>query len=416
MRAVYLWDADYPWDVRAEKVCAALSDAGHRVHLAARNRARRPLREARPEAAVHRMPPLPLVGEGMDALLSFPAFFNPRWIAHLARTVDEARAEVVVARDLPLAPTALWVARRRGIPVVLDMAENYPAMLRQTWDAGRARPWDLLARNPRLAAAVERAVVPRVDRVVTVVRESAERVVALGADPARVAVVSNTPPRARALRRVHRPAARHGSVALVYLGLMEVHRGVGELLEAVKLLREGGMSVRLRLVGEGRDLPLFRARAAALGLPPEEAEFLGHLPHAEALEVVAAAEAGVVPHRADASWNSTIPNKLFDYMAAGLPVVTSDAVPAARVVAGAGAGRVFRSGDPVSLAAAVASLAASETRARLGEAGRRAILREHHWERDSAVLVKTVEDAVRDAAGAIPRRANTTPPAAPTAR
>ncbi|MFL5537800.1 MAG: glycosyltransferase [Longimicrobiaceae bacterium] len=397
MRIAYLWDADYPWDVRAEKVCAALTAAGHRVHLAARNRARLPLLERRPEATVHRMPPLPGVGARLDGLLSVPAFFNPRGLRHLAATVDAARAEVVVVRDLPLAPAALRVAGARGLPVVLDMAENYPAMLRQSWDAGRARPFDVLARNPRLAAAVERAVLPRMDRVLVVVRESGERVRALGVDPARIAVVSNTPPRARAARRRARRAEPGAPLELVYLGLMEVHRGVGELLEAVALLRSRGVAVRLRLVGDGRDLPLFRARAEALGLEDDSVEWMGRLPHAEALRAVAGADAGVVPHRADGSWNTTIPNKLFDYMAAGLPVVSSDAVPAARVLGETGAGVVFRSGSASAIADAVAAVAGdAPLRARMGEAGRRAVLREHHWERDAARLV----DAVEGAAGA----------------
>ncbi|HET7230254.1 MAG TPA: glycosyltransferase, partial [Longimicrobium sp.] len=391
MRIVYLWDADYPWDVRAEKVCAALSAAGHHVHLAARNRARLAPRERRPEATVHRMPPLAGVGARMDALLSFPAFFNPRWLRHLARVADHARAEAIVVRDLPLAPTALRVGGARGVPVVLDMAENYPAMLRETWDAGRARPLDLLARNPRLAAMVERAVLPRMDRVLVVVEESAERVKVLGVDPARVTVVGNTPPRARARDPRPRKAEPGAPLELVYLGLMEIHRGVGDLLDAVALLRRRSFPVRLRMVGDGRDLPLFRARAEGLGLGADAVEWLGRVPHADALRMVAGADVGVVPHRADDSWNSTIPNKLFDYMAAGLPVASSDAAPAARVVRETGAGVVFSSGAPPALADAVAALADPALRARMGEAGRRAVLREYNWERDTARLLAAVE-------------------------
>jgi hypothetical protein len=57
MRIVYLWDADYPWDVRTEKVCAALTAAGHEVRIAARNRGWRDEAERRPEGTVHRMRP-----------------------------------------------------------------------------------------------------------------------------------------------------------------------------------------------------------------------------------------------------------------------------------------------------------------------------------------------------------------------
>ena len=56
LKIVYLWDADYPWDVRTQKVCSALSDAGHEVHIVARNRAWSPARQQLPEGTVHRMP------------------------------------------------------------------------------------------------------------------------------------------------------------------------------------------------------------------------------------------------------------------------------------------------------------------------------------------------------------------------
>ena len=39
-RVLYLWNADYPWDVRVEKICRAMTDAGHDVHIVARNRGR----------------------------------------------------------------------------------------------------------------------------------------------------------------------------------------------------------------------------------------------------------------------------------------------------------------------------------------------------------------------------------------
>ena len=413
MRIVYLWDADYPWVVRTEKVCAALTDAGHDVVIAARNRGWRVERERLAEGTVRRMRPWRWIGRRLDGILSFPAFFSPRWTGLLAAAVRESGAELVIVRDLPLCPAAIRVARRVGVPVVLDMAENYPAMLRETWDAGRRRPWDLLVRNPALAAAVERWCLPRVERVITVVAESAARLVGLGVPAERVDVVSNTPPRARALHPAPRETGIGTPLTLVYVGLMELPRGVRELLDAVAKLRAEGADVRLWLVGGGRDLPLFRAHAAALGLDAFVVELTGHLPHAEAMRAVARADAGVVPHHADEAWNTTIPNKLFDYMAAGLPVVSSDAAPAARIVAETGAGVVFRSGDAESLARAVRRMTNPAARLRMGRAGREAVRARYHWEADSAVLLRAVEAAVRSRVLPTPSSANTTPPAAP---
>jgi hypothetical protein len=204
---VYLWDADYPWDVRVEKVCASCTQAGYDVHIVARNRAWRPLEERLPVGTVHRMRPWRWAGRRGDGLLSFPAFMSPRWLRHLSDVVRRVRPSVIVVRDLPLCPTAIWIGKRHGVPVVLDMAENYPAMMRKNFEAGRHRLIDYLVRNPAMVSAVERYCLPRLDRIIVVVEENAARLERLGVAPDRISLVSNTPP---ASLIEGRPARRGG--------------------------------------------------------------------------------------------------------------------------------------------------------------------------------------------------------------
>ena len=403
-RVLYVWDADYPWDIRTEKVCRTLATAGYEVGIVARNRAWQQEREALPEGVVYRMRPWRLVGRRVDGLLGFPAFVNPRWITHLARGIRRHRPAVLMVRDLPLCPTAVWVCRWFRLPVVLDMAENYPAMIKALWEAGRTGPWDWAVRNPRAIAAVERYCLPRVDRVIVVVEESADRIAALGVPRDRIAIVSNTPPRSRAASAVVRQKPAGDGLVVVYLGLMEVPRGVGDAIEAVARLARSGRPITLRLIGDGRDRPLFERQAADLGVAGRHVEFLGAMPNRAALDAVAEADVGLVPHYADDSWNSTIPNKLFDYFAAGLPVVTSDAIPAARVVREAEAGLVYRSQDAGDLAAQLERLRDQALRARLGEAGRRAVLERHNWEEATTALLRVIGDLVaKNSAGGTPR-------------
>jgi glycosyltransferase involved in cell wall biosynthesis len=180
------------------------------------------------------------------------------------------------------------------------------------------------------------------------------------------------------------------------MGLLEVPRGVAEMLDAIAILRGGGVPVVATIVGGGRDASVFHAQAAALGLGPEVVEFRGYIAsHAEALRVVAAADIGVLPHRKSEAWDTTIPNKLFDYMAAGLPVITSDAAPFARIARETGAGVVFESRNPGSLASAIADLAAPARRCALAAAGRAAVAARYHWEHDEATLLQVLDDVAR---------------------
>lgn len=397
MHILKVWDGEYPWDVRAEKVSRALTDAGHRVHMVARNRDGRVRREELPECTVHRLAPWRALGRRLDAASQFPAFFNPRWLRLAFRVARDERCEAIVVRDLPLAPAAIVVGDLLGIPVVLDMAENYPAMIRDLWTTRSTRFGDVLVRNPRAVEAVERWTLERVAHVLVVVEESRDRLVSdLGVPADRITVVGNTP----SLSRLDEMPARErtgggGSLEVVYLGLLEHARGVGTAIEAVALARQAGIPVRLTLIGDGRARDDFRTLRDGLGLSEAEVPMLGFIKYEEALRVVARADAGIIPHLANESWNSTVPNKLFDYMAAGLCVLTSDARPARRIVEQEGAGLAFTSGSASSLCKVLERLYRQQDASSMGAAGREAIRQRHHWELDAARLSAAILDVRR---------------------
>jgi glycosyltransferase involved in cell wall biosynthesis len=390
---VYVWDADYPWDVRTEKVTLALARAGHVVNIVARNKAWRQTPESLPEGTVHRMQPWTPVGQSLDRILSFPAFFSPRWINLIERTCRDASADLIIVRDLPLCPTAIGVGKRLGIPVMLDMAENYPAMMRALWETGRNTALDYVVRNPALTQRLERWCVHRVDHILVVVEESADRIAALGVPRSKITIVSNTPPLARLDSACEKQHSANDRIDVVYMGNLEVVRGLLESMDAIAHLKARGRRVRLRVIGRGRDEALIKQRCVSHGLGSDDVEFLGFIAsHAAALRIVSSSDVGLMPHRKNDSWDTTIPNKLFDYMAAGLPVVSSNAAPCARILDETGAGRVFQSGDAMAMAEAIEAAAAPGVGSELGAAGRRAIRARYNWEHDAAILLAAIEN------------------------
>src|SRR5919106_6325602 len=147
MKIGLVFDGYYPWDVRVWKFATCLSDHGHEVHLVCRNLGRRAQEETVDGIQIHRL--RPLASARLNALASFPAFVNPAWIARIARVVSTFGLEALIVRDLPLALAGVAVGRRHAIPVLLDMAENYPAMLRDANRFERFRIQNVLVRNPR---------------------------------------------------------------------------------------------------------------------------------------------------------------------------------------------------------------------------------------------------------------------------
>jgi glycosyltransferase involved in cell wall biosynthesis len=345
--------------------------------------------------------------------MGFPAFFNPLWINAIWRTVRRCRAKTLIVRDVPLALTSLLVGRAFGIPVVLDLAENYSAMIQDVWDTGRARFGDRLVRNPRLVRLVERISVRHADHILVVVDESRERLAQMGVPTSKMTVVMNTPaldrwsePGRESDRRLE--ARRRDELVLVYLGLLEAPRGLGTAIRAMGEVRRRLPLARLVVIGSGRDEERFREEARIAGVA-------GWVEYREALGYLSRCDVGLVPHHATESWQTTIPNKLFDYMSLGKAVIVSNARPTERIVSEERCGLVFRDRDATSLAEAIVAMRDPAVREACGRRGREAVRRRYNWEADERRLLGAIRgvtdhlgesrsDTERQVVGAPPRR------------
>jgi glycosyltransferase involved in cell wall biosynthesis len=393
-----IWDADYPWDIRVEKVSTSLIEAGHSVHLISRNAARRPRHEAQGRFVIHRLPAIPRVLGPAHALCNFPHPFNPVWAHAIWRLVRDVKADLILVRDLPLAVPAAFIGRRLSVPVVLDMAEHYAGMLR---DRVRYTPiglLDRLARRPALARLVERMALRLVDRVIVVVEESRDRLLGEGVAPDRITIVSNTPrldqweaAEPRGLAATRRDI---DGLCLFYLGNLDGSRGIDTVIRAVHAIAKGGRRVVFWVVGGGPSLKSLRALARDLGVA-DRVHFEGRLPYARVRSLMAQADVGVIPHYATEAWNSTMPNKLFDYMLTGLPVLVSDARPTARIVRAERCGEVFQDRDVEDVVRCLFALGDQARRSEMGHRGRQAVHRRYHWDVDARYLVDAVEATAR---------------------
>ena len=129
--------------------------------------------------------------------------------------------------------------------------------------------------------------------------------------------------------------------------------------------------------------------AAELGID-EFVIFHGWRTQAELRSIIAVSSIGVVPHRVTAHTNTTLPNKIYDYMALAKPVIVSSARALEDVVARQDAGWSFQDGDPDSLLSCLRKLQSAELRQQMGESGRRHVRERLNWSRDEAVLLDAV--------------------------
>jgi glycosyltransferase involved in cell wall biosynthesis len=390
MRILHVWDADYPWDVRVEKISQTLIKAGHEVHLVARNRKGATRYEHLDGVHVHRLPALPPPFRMLNGPLTFPAFFSPLWIREITRVARDVRPDLVLARDLPLAPAAAMVARALGRPCVFDMAECYPEMLKTIWRHERFKLHNVVVRNPWFAYLLERWTVRHVDHILVMVEESRQRLIRLGVNADRISIVSNTPDVRRFPTRTQVPSDR--PLRLTYVGGLSVFRGLDIVLQAAARYQEHNPRFEVQLVGAGPGEPMLRRLVVDLGIAAR-VRFEGFIENHRIPGVIADADIGVVPHRKDSHSCTTIPNKLFDYMAAAKPVLATDVTPVQRVLDEARCGLVYRDGDVADLVTQWRKFEDPQIRAAMGRNGRRAIETVYNWDHDAHILLEAIHRA-----------------------
>ena len=107
-------------------------------------------------------------------------------------------------------------------------------------------------------------------------------------------------------------------------GTLNAHYGVDVLVEAFRQVHDAVPRARLEILGDGDAVSTIRERIAELGLE-EATRFEGrYLPQREALSRVAGANAGVIANLPLPRNHAALPVKLLEYVAMGIPVVTSD--------------------------------------------------------------------------------------------
>ncbi len=411
MEVCMVLEGEFPPDARVRKEAAALLEAGHDVRVLTEGAesgaesfggdGSEPERRTVDDVEVVRFTPAD--GSTRERLSrNYRAIVHgtyPRWDRRVRRAVENG-ADVVHVHDLRLARTALRAAG--DCPTVLDLHENFPEAVMQyrrrdtlaetvtsTTKVARRmfrpkRHWDR-----RLRSALESA-----DETLAVVPEARDAYLSAGADSESVTVVSNTVDTEwfDANRAAH-PVPDTDGFVLTYAGTLSGdHRGVDTAIRSLVPLQELVPDARLRIVG-GRSKIMARLQRLCADLGVEsEVEFTGWVDEATFPSQMAAADVGLVPHRANPHTDTTVPHKLFQYMAAGLPVVATETTAVARCVRDADAGIVVPPEDPEAMAEAAASLADPETAERRGRNARRAAESTYNWERDAERLRSVYAD------------------------
>jgi glycosyltransferase involved in cell wall biosynthesis len=361
-RVVHMTSAHSATDTRIfVKECATLAAAGFEVHLIA------PDARAAVERGVRRWPVAPAAGGHRLRRMTLTVLE----VYRRARALDAA---IYHFHDPELMPAGLMLAGG-GARVVYDAHEDLAAtVLDKAWIHARLR-----RPAARVVGRLEPMAADRLAAVVAATPAIAERFAACRRP---VVVVNNYPdldefavgPAER------RPASAAPTVC--YVGAISAIRGAAVMVDAIERT-----DAQLVMAGAIETDEL----AAALRRRPGWARVRsrGTLPRDALADVYSGASAGLVLFGTAANHTRSQPTKLFEYMAAGLPVIASDFPLWREIVEGNGCGICVDPTSPDQVAGAIRALVGDPERARrMGENGRRAVLERYRWDHQGRVLTE----------------------------
>lgn len=371
MRVCMLLHKSVLHDTRVRREASALAGAGHEVTVA-------------------HLPPASEPAAGLPFRLA-PATLGrererlPRPLrlgieaTRLAARAVAARPDVVHVHDAAMLLPGLLAARCRGARLVYDSHEL------ATGVAYRGGAW------PAFVGAAERLGIRRADAVIAVSDGIAERLRERYALPVAPTAIRNVPdlppPGAAPARDLRRELGVDGAPLILHQGAVAPGRGCEVLLEAVASVPDAHL---LFLGAEGPYAERLRGAAAAAGLV-DRAHLLGPVAPEALLSHTAQADVGVsLLEDSCENHRLALPNKLFEYFAAGLPVVVGELPEATRLVRERGVGWCADPADPSGVASAIGAALAAAGDEALRERLERAAA-ELTWAREKAKLLGLYE-------------------------
>jgi len=187
-----------------------------------------------------------------------------------------------------------------------------------------------------------------------------------------------------------------GPLVIVSCGQLERYKGMHLLIDACAALRQRGVDLVCRIIGEGAQRAQLQQQIDRLGLS-QHVQLTGARPHAEVAATYQHADVFVLASElaGRSGRRDVIANVIVEAMAAGLPVVASHIPGVEELVEDGVSGYLFRPNDLNGLIAAMAKLADnSAERRRCGSAGRRRVLRDF----DNSKNVRDLADLLRQPA------------------
>jgi len=373
-------EGDFPPDLRVENEIISLISANNTVILACFSFSKIDTVSDWKGCKIYKKSISKFVYKSSVGALRFPFYFN-FWRQHLANIVNKEQPEAIHIHDLPLAKLGMEMKEKYGIKFVLDLHENWPALLALSAHTktamGRLLSSDQQWKNYEKEACIN------ADKVIVVIEEARERLKSIGIPEEKIEVVANY---SNLSDYDNLPVVEKedDSFIMFYAGGISEHRGLQFIIRALPELIKSYRNLKLKILGEGRYKAVLKKIAKELNVL-DHIEFTGKVPYKKVLEELGKTDITLIPHIKSDHTDNTIPHKLFQYMYCGKRILASNCDPLERIIRESNAGYIYQWDSPTDFAR-VFELAFSDKSYNAGEV-KKQVIEKYNWISEQKKLV-----------------------------
>lgn len=237
------------------------------------------------------------------------------------------------------------------IPVIMDMAENYPAAIKLWKKYNNSFIKRLIFHTFNLAEKIEKASIQKIGNIIIVCDEQHSRVIELVKHNINFATIYNTPLKSTFVNRINQNNINQNnsnSITFGHHGYLTAEKNIENLVKAFLILCEkyysekkksDNLDFRLIIAGNG-DCYDDISNIVQKSDYKSRVTLLGTYNYKSLDSILDKIDIGVIPYQVNDFNNYTIHNKIFDFFAKGIPVIVSEAIPNANVVRATNSGIV----------------------------------------------------------------------------
>jgi glycosyltransferase involved in cell wall biosynthesis len=300
----------------------------------------------------------------------------------------ELKIQCIHVHDLPSAFSCIIVGKLLKIPVIVDLHENYPDLIRSSGASKHGFKYLGNLIKVYIYTIEERFCCKHAQHLISVVEEQKSRLIHLGGTNEKIFVVSNTIDldEMKSIKSIPTMNKHQEKIVISYVGGLSDHRGIMTFLKSLPIVFSHLNDVLVYIVGDGSRRHNLQEYVKQQSLE-KFVTFTGQVSFTDAMGYIQKSTLGIIPYDASTQTQNAMPHKIFQYMYYGKPVIVSDVKGLKRIVDTTHCGYLFHAGDNNDLSKVIIKIASNrQDLLERGNSGRIAVIQKYNWARDGRIL------------------------------